>query len=89
MSLSLDLQLRNQALVLALCLPVAALAIAAHIPSGYAFIAGLSAAVLVIVAATDLERRIIPNKVVLPAAGVILGGQLALGPGHASRAGGR
>jgi prepilin signal peptidase PulO-like enzyme (type II secretory pathway) len=41
------------------------------------FIAGFTAAVLVILAATDLEARVIPNKIVLPAIGLVLLGQLA------------
>lgn len=79
-SAQLDLRLRNSTLVVALCLPVAALAFAAHAPGAYALVAALIAAILVVVTATDLERRIIPNKVVLPATAIVLGGQLAISP---------
>jgi leader peptidase (prepilin peptidase) / N-methyltransferase len=34
--------------------------------------AGIACAALVVVTATDLERRIVPNRVVLPAAGAVL-----------------
>jgi leader peptidase (prepilin peptidase) / N-methyltransferase len=82
-SARLDLQLRNSLLVGALSLPVAALAFSAHAPQAFAFLAALIAAVLVVVTATDLERRIIPNKVVLPAAAIVLCGQTAISPGRA------
>jgi Flp pilus assembly protein protease CpaA len=36
--------------------------------------------VLVAVSATDLERRIIPNRIVLPATVVLLGAQTVLDP---------
>jgi leader peptidase (prepilin peptidase)/N-methyltransferase len=36
--------------------------------------------VLVVLAAIDLERRIIPNRIVLPATGLILATQIALSP---------
>ena len=45
-----------------------------------AAVAILFCAALVTVSATDLERRIIPNKVVLPAAGMILVAQTILHP---------
>jgi leader peptidase (prepilin peptidase) / N-methyltransferase len=38
----------------------------------YAFAAALFSAALVVVSATDLERRIVPNRVVLPAAAAVL-----------------
>ena len=40
--------------------------------------------VLVVLAAIDIERGIIPNRIVLPATGVILIAQLALFPQHAA-----
>jgi leader peptidase (prepilin peptidase)/N-methyltransferase len=46
-------------------------------------VASSFAAVLVLLAAIDLERRIIPNRIVLPAAGLILATQIALSPGDA------
>lgn len=85
-STGFDLELRNRGLVAGLCVPAAVLAFAAHSPRAYAFVAALSAAVLVVVTATDLERRIIPNKVVLPAAAVVLLVQLAVSPAHGAGA---
>lgn len=49
-------------------------------PSGRAAVAGLFCAVLVAVSATDLEHRMIPNRLVLPAAVVVLLAQTALEP---------
>jgi prepilin signal peptidase PulO-like enzyme (type II secretory pathway) len=69
--------------VTGLCLPVAAAAFAAHAPGAYAFVAAVIAVVLVVVTATDLERRIIPNKVVLPATAVVLCCQIAITPSRA------
>ena len=45
-----------------------------------AAVASLFCAVLVAVSITDLERRIIPNKIVLPAAAVVLAAQTLLHP---------
>jgi leader peptidase (prepilin peptidase)/N-methyltransferase len=49
-----------------------------------ALIAAVFSAVLVVLSAIDIERGIIPNRIVLPATGVILIAQLALFPGHAA-----
>jgi leader peptidase (prepilin peptidase) / N-methyltransferase len=48
-----------------------------------ALIAAVLAAVLVLLSAIDIERGIIPNRIVLPAAGVVLMLQLVFFPGHA------
>jgi leader peptidase (prepilin peptidase)/N-methyltransferase len=48
--------------------------------SGRAAVAALFCAALVAVSATDLEHRIVPNKVVLPAAAVVLVAMTALEP---------
>ena len=48
--------------------------------SARAFVAALFAAVLVVLAAIDLERRIIPNRIVLPAGVVVLLGDIAAEP---------
>jgi leader peptidase (prepilin peptidase)/N-methyltransferase len=48
--------------------------------SGQAFVAAFFCAVLVTVSATDLSHRIIPNVVVLPAAGIVLLAQTVLEP---------
>jgi leader peptidase (prepilin peptidase)/N-methyltransferase len=45
-----------------------------------ALVAGFFCAVLVVVSATDLAHRIIPNRVVVPAAAVVLLAQTALHP---------
>jgi len=45
-----------------------------------AAVAAFFCAVLVVVTATDLSHRIVPNKVVLPAAAVVLAAQTALHP---------
>jgi prepilin signal peptidase PulO-like enzyme (type II secretory pathway) len=49
-----------------------------------ALVAAAFAAVLVVLSAIDIERGIIPNRIVLPATGVILLAQLALFPQHAA-----
>ncbi len=51
--------------------------------SGRAGVAWVFCAVLAVLAAIDLERRIIPNRIVLPATLGILGAQLALHPDRA------
>jgi leader peptidase (prepilin peptidase)/N-methyltransferase len=48
---------------------------------GVGALAALMAAVLVVLAATDIERRIIPNRVVLPASVVMFLGHVAISPG--------
>jgi leader peptidase (prepilin peptidase)/N-methyltransferase len=48
--------------------------------SAYAAVAGFFSATLVAVSVTDLERRIIPNRIVLPAAAVVVAAQTLLFP---------
>jgi leader peptidase (prepilin peptidase) / N-methyltransferase len=48
--------------------------------SGRAAVGALFAAVLVLLAAIDLQRRLIPNVIVLPALVVVLAAQIALDP---------
>jgi len=48
--------------------------------TGAAAVAAFFCAVLVAVSATDLEHRIIPNRIVLPAAAVVLAANTALRP---------
>jgi leader peptidase (prepilin peptidase) / N-methyltransferase len=50
--------------------------------SGRGAVAAFFAVVLVLVAAIDLERRIIPNRIVLPAIAIVLVAQIALYPGQ-------
>jgi leader peptidase (prepilin peptidase) / N-methyltransferase len=60
---------------------VAALAFIRFGFSGEAFVGALFAAVVVVLAAIDLEQRIVPDRIVLPATAVVLAAQLALHPG--------
>ncbi len=48
--------------------------------SAYALLAAFFCAALVAVAATDVEHRIVPNRIVLPAAALVLVGRTALDP---------
>jgi leader peptidase (prepilin peptidase) / N-methyltransferase len=48
--------------------------------SGDAVVAAFFCAVLVAISATDLRHRIVPNRIVLPAAALVLGAQTALHP---------
>ena len=47
-----------------------------------AFVAALFVSVLVVLSAIDVERRILPDKIVLPSAALVLGAQIALHPGQ-------
>lgn len=49
--------------------------------SGEALVSAVFAAALVVLAATDLERRIIPNRIVVPAGAFVLVAHIALHPG--------
>jgi len=52
-------------------------------PSGSrAVVAAFMAGVLVVLAATDLERRIIPNRIVLPATAIVLVANVAVSSGR-------
>lgn len=48
--------------------------------TGHAFVGAFFAGVVVYLAAFDLEHRLIPNRVVLPAAGIVLVAQSAIHP---------
>lgn len=48
--------------------------------SGEAFVAAFFVSALVVLSAIDFERRILPDKIVLPAAGVVFVAHLALAP---------
>jgi leader peptidase (prepilin peptidase)/N-methyltransferase len=52
-------------------------------PSAEAFLASFFCAVLVALSAIDLERRILPDRIVLPSFAVVLAARLALEPDHA------
>ena len=45
-----------------------------------AFVAAFFCSTLVVLSAIDVERRILPDKIVLPSAGIVLAAQLALHP---------
>ena len=51
--------------------------------SGEAFVDAFFVACLVVVSAIDVERKIIPDKIVLPATAIVLVAQIALSPDHA------
>jgi leader peptidase (prepilin peptidase)/N-methyltransferase len=53
-------------------------------PTPRAAIAAFLLAVMAVLAAIDVERRALPNRIVLPAAAVILAAQLLLFPEHAA-----
>jgi leader peptidase (prepilin peptidase) / N-methyltransferase len=48
--------------------------------TGYAAVSAVFCAALVVITVTDIERRVIPNRVVLPAAAVVLIGRTAFDP---------
>ena len=48
--------------------------------TGRSFVAGFFVSVLVVLSVIDAERRILPNRIVLPAATVVLAAQIALFP---------
>src|SRR4051794_32674313 len=50
--------------------------------SPYAVMAAGALAVLVALSAIDLQARILPNKILLPAMGAVLAGQLVFYPAH-------
>lgn len=63
---------------------VAAAALIKFDLSARAFVAAFFAGVLVVLAAIDLERRIIPNRIVVPAGIVVLLGDIAAEPHRAT-----
>jgi leader peptidase (prepilin peptidase)/N-methyltransferase len=69
--------LRYPAALMAFVVAVVALALAT-LPADEALIAGFAGAVLVVISAIDLQRRAIPNRIVLPATAVVLVAQIAL-----------
>jgi leader peptidase (prepilin peptidase)/N-methyltransferase len=51
--------------------------------SAHAIVATCFAVVVLVLAAIDIERRIVPNRIVIPAAGAILVAQIAVSPDRA------
>jgi prepilin signal peptidase PulO-like enzyme (type II secretory pathway) len=72
--------LRNPLPTAAVAAGAAALSLAVYSAGSTGLIAAFMAIVLVAVAAIDLERRIIPNRVILPATLVVLVARVALFP---------
>jgi leader peptidase (prepilin peptidase)/N-methyltransferase len=66
-------------------LAVIGLAFVAYPLGGKALLAAFVGAVLIVVAAFDIEHRIVPNRIVLPAFAVVLAAQAALSPVHITR----
>jgi leader peptidase (prepilin peptidase) / N-methyltransferase len=75
--------LRNPFAVAVVAFAFAVMAFVASASGAEAVVAGFMAAVLVMLAATDLERRIIPNRIVLPATVIVLIANIAISPGRA------
>jgi leader peptidase (prepilin peptidase)/N-methyltransferase len=75
--------LRSPASVSPFVLVIVALAFAT-LPLDRAVVAAFAGSTLVVLSAIDIERGIIPNRIVLPAAAIVLVAQLALFPGQAS-----
>jgi leader peptidase (prepilin peptidase) / N-methyltransferase len=50
--------------------------------SGHALVGAVFVATLVVLAAVDIDRRLIPNAIVLPALGFVLAAQIAFYPEH-------
>jgi leader peptidase (prepilin peptidase) / N-methyltransferase len=81
----------QRGLLLSHPLPVAPIAVALGVLAFTSYsklsdslIAACMAVVLVVLAATDLERRIIPNRIVLPATAVLLVARIATSSGRTS-----
>lgn len=55
----------------------------ATLPLDRAVVAAFAAAVLVILSVIDIQRGVIPNRIVVPAAGIVLAGQVVLFPEQA------
>lgn len=75
--------LRAPERVVPFALAAVVLSLAAYPLGGALLLAAFVSVVLVVLAAIDLERRIVPNRIVLPAAAIALLGRIALAPGDA------
>jgi leader peptidase (prepilin peptidase) / N-methyltransferase len=74
--------LRHPLPVAAVAIVVAAVAFACYPAGPRAVLAAFFAAVLVVLSATDLDRRVIPNVIVLPATVIVLIAHIAIAPGR-------
>jgi len=63
---------------------LAVLCVLRYDADAHGFISGFTAAVLIALAATDLQERLIPNRIVVPAAAIVLAAQLAFYPDRAA-----
>jgi prepilin signal peptidase PulO-like enzyme (type II secretory pathway) len=70
--------------VLVLAPVLAALCVVRYGADATGFITGFAACVFVVLSVTDLEQRLIPNRIVLPAIAVVLVARIALYPEDAS-----
>jgi leader peptidase (prepilin peptidase) / N-methyltransferase len=61
---------------------IAAVSFACYSPLSRSLLAAFFAAVLVVLGAIDLEHRIIPNRIVLPATAVVLVAHILISPGR-------
>jgi leader peptidase (prepilin peptidase) / N-methyltransferase len=77
-----DTQLRSPAALVHVVVALVVLAFASF-PFDRAVVASFLAGVLVVLSAIDIQRGIIPNRIVLPATGVVLLAQIALFPDRA------
>jgi leader peptidase (prepilin peptidase)/N-methyltransferase len=77
-----DRLLQHRAPAAVVALAVVVLAFAA-LPLAHALVAALTGATLVVISAIDIERGIIPNRIVLPATAIVLVAQIALFPDRA------
>jgi len=71
-------------LVFALASLLAVLCVVRYEADAHGFISAFTAAVLVVLAAVDLQERLIPNRIVVPAAAIVLVAQLAFYPDRAA-----
>jgi leader peptidase (prepilin peptidase) / N-methyltransferase len=77
-------QVWRRPLVVGLASVLALLCLLRYGADAHGFISAFTAAVLVVLAATDLEVRLIPNRIVVPAAAIVLVAQLVFYPDRAA-----
>jgi leader peptidase (prepilin peptidase)/N-methyltransferase len=77
-------QVWRRPLVVGLAAVLALLCLLRYGADAHGFISAFTAAVLVVLAATDLEVRLIPNRIVVPAAAIVLVAQLVFYPDRAA-----
>jgi leader peptidase (prepilin peptidase)/N-methyltransferase len=80
---SADGQLRRRKAIVPLAVGLVVFAFVTFPLGPTAFVAAFVAAVLIVLSAIDIERGIIPNRIVLPAAGIVLVVRIAFFPDRA------